>query len=125
MDLEIHSWDHNVYTFEAIFINILKFVYKNTKATFWSRTLTLKCILPSYLPLRTCNRTDEKYAASPRLEPGTLRLQGERSPDWANRAAYTQFTSTCTYPSHSRHRINESTKLVFLIHQTIFYRFNV
>ena len=50
------------------------------------------------------NRTDEKYAASPGLEPGTLRLQGERSPDWANRAAYTQFISTCTYPSHSRYK---------------------
>ena len=28
-----------------------------------------------------CNRTEEKHATRPGLEPGTLRLQGERSPN--------------------------------------------
>ena len=61
------------------------------------------CVCGLQLKIYYCNRTDEKYASSPGLEPGSLRLRGERSPDWANRAAYTQFTSTRTYPSHSRY----------------------
>ena len=32
-----------------------------------------------------CSRTDHKFAARPGLEPGTLRLQDERSPDWATK----------------------------------------
>ena len=38
MDLENHRCDHNIYTIEAIFINLLKLVYKKTKATFQSET---------------------------------------------------------------------------------------
>ena len=38
VDLENHKCDHNAYTIEAFFINLLKLVYKNTKATFQSRT---------------------------------------------------------------------------------------
>ena len=41
MDLENHRCDHKVYIIEAIFINLLKLDYKNTKATFQSRTSTL------------------------------------------------------------------------------------
>ena len=34
MALENHRCDHNVYTTEAHFINLLKLVYKNIKATY-------------------------------------------------------------------------------------------
>ena len=47
-----------------------------------------------------CNRTDEKYAARPGLEPGTLRLQNERSTDRATGLPTHNSASTCTYPSH-------------------------
>ena len=41
MDKENHRCDHNVYTIEAVFINLLKLVYKKPKATFQSRALVL------------------------------------------------------------------------------------
>ena len=41
MDLENHRFDHNVYTIEAIFINLLKLDNKKTKATFQSLTLVV------------------------------------------------------------------------------------
>ena len=47
MVLENHRCDHKVYTIEAIFINILKLVYKNPKATFQS--MTFNSVLHFYL----------------------------------------------------------------------------
>ena len=50
MDFENHRFDHNVYSIGAIFINLLKLVYKKAKATFQSRALVLKYIFTYLSP---------------------------------------------------------------------------
>ena len=44
MELENHRCDHNVYTIEAIFINLLELIYKNIHSF-------CNTILPNHLPL--------------------------------------------------------------------------